>query len=47
MEGEYGMKMLLTIMAFILVVLHIATNSTMACTMALVFSLIAYFIKED
>ena len=41
------MKILLAIIAFILVVLHIATDNTMACTMALVFSLIAYFIKED
>lgn len=41
------MKILLTIIAFILVVLHIVTNNTIACTMALVFSLMAYFIKED
>lgn len=41
------MKLLLTVFAFVCVVIHVATDNVVASSAALVFALMAYFIKED
>lgn len=41
------MKILLALLAFVCVVIHVATDNVVASSAALVFALMAYFINED
>ena len=41
------MKILLSVLAFMCIVIHVATDNVVASIAALVFALMAYFINED